>query len=78
MGASVTIRDIPDKAHAELVARAAVHGQSLQEYLRRRMCDLTSKPDMKTLMAEIRDWKKQASINVSMERILAELDAERQ
>lgn len=77
MGTSVTIRDIPDDVHARLLARAEKQGLSLHDYLRRQICDLASKPDMKALMAEIREWKRQAGVNVPMQRILAELDAER-
>ena len=74
MGATVTIRDVPDDAHAELLRRADMHGQSLQEYLRRRMCALTSKPDMKTLMAQIEARLKRTGTNVPTATILADLD----
>ncbi len=52
MSTSITIRNVPDDTHAELVARAALSGQSLQEYLRGHLIQLTSKPDMKVLMAQ--------------------------
>ena len=37
MPVSVTIRDVPDEIRAELAARAARAGQSLQEYLLGRL-----------------------------------------
>ena len=75
MGTSITIRDVPDETHAELRSRAALAGQSLQEYLRSHLIALTSKPDMKTLMARIHEWKKQTGTNVPVDTILADLNA---
>ena len=77
MGDTLTIRDVPIEAHDELVSRAALAGQSLQDYLLQHLAERTRKPDMKTLMAWVREWKARAEVNVSVETILADLDAER-
>ena len=77
MSDTITIRDVPNDAHDELMARADLYGQSLQEYVRTELDTLAGKPDMKELMARLREWKAQAGINVPIERILAELHAER-
>ena len=44
MPISMTIRDVPDETRAELAARAARAGQSLQEYVRARLVELASRP----------------------------------
>ena len=44
MSVSVTIRDVPDEIRDELAARAARAGQSLQEYLRAQLLELTRRP----------------------------------
>ena len=40
----MTIRDVPDETRAELAARAARAGQSLQEYLRGQLMALAQRP----------------------------------
>lgn len=77
MGTSITIRDVPDDTHRELRSRAALAGQSLQEYLREHLVKLASKPEMKTLMAQIRERKERTRTDVSVETILADIHAER-
>ncbi|MGY1741183.1 MULTISPECIES: FitA-like ribbon-helix-helix domain-containing protein [unclassified Blastococcus] len=44
MPISMTIRDVPDETRAELAARAARAGQSLQEYVRARLVELARRP----------------------------------
>jgi antitoxin FitA len=70
MPASITIRDVPDEAHAELAARAALAGQSLQEYLRSRLVEITRRPDATTLIAQVRRRKGAAPALLPSERIL--------
>ena len=55
MAKSITIRDVPDKAAAELAARAALSGRSLQEYIRAKLIELSRRPDAETLLARIRE-----------------------
>lgn len=52
---SITIRDVPDDVHAELVARAARSGRSLQAYLRAELIKLAERPDPEDLMARVRE-----------------------
>lgn len=77
MGTSITIRDVPEETHRELKSRAALAGQSLQEYLRAHLVELTSKPDMKTLMARIRERKAHYGTDIPVEKILKYRDADR-
>lgn len=74
---TITIRNVPDDTHAELRARAARAGQSLQEYLRGELFKLASKPDMTTLMAQIQERKRSTGTNIPVEKLLEYRDADR-
>jgi plasmid stability protein len=67
---SITIRNVPEDAHRELAARAALAGQSLQEYLRQALLEMAERPDMNALMARIRARKEREGVNLTAERIL--------
>ena len=75
---TITIRNVPEDTHAELVAKAAAAGQSLQEYLKAKLIEVADRPDMATLMARIRARKEATGINVPIEDILADLRADRE
>jgi len=74
---SITVRDVPEETRAELAARAARSGRSLQEYLRAQLIELARRPDPSMLVARIRDRKARTGSALSSERILAHRDAER-
>lgn len=74
---SVTIRNLPDEVHAELAARAARSGRSLQEYLRLELEGLALRPDPAAVMAGIRERKRHAGAALDRGGILALRDAER-
>jgi len=76
--ATITIRDIPEDTHAELKVRAARAGQSLQEYLKGQLVEITRRTDMKALMAKWHKIKQEEQINVSVEDILEARDSGRQ
>lgn len=48
---SIQIKDVPEETHAVLRQRAAVAGQSLQEYLRGRLIDEASAPTVDEILA---------------------------
>jgi plasmid stability protein len=75
--AAITIRNVPDEARDELAARAARSGRSLQEYLRNELVELARRPDPETLLARIRDRKRDTGSELSAEQILRYRDAER-
>jgi plasmid stability protein len=52
--ASILIRDVPDDVRAELAARAARKGQSMQEFLRSVLVEMVEKPDIETWVAQVR------------------------
>ena len=77
MSTTITIRNVPDDTHAELRARAARAGQSLQEYLRGELFKLASKPDMTALIAQIQERKGSSGTNIPIEKLIEYRDAER-
>ena len=77
MAKSITIRDVPDETSAELSARAASTGRSLQEYLRARLIELASSPDAEVLVARVRARKASTGGSLSADHILLHRDADR-
>jgi plasmid stability protein len=76
MPTSITIRDVPDSVRDELAARASRTGRSLQQYLRARLIDLASRPDVETVLARIRERKQRMRTRLPAEKILAHRDAD--
>ena len=74
---TITIRNVPEETHAELVVRAEKAGQSLQEYLKGLLEKEASRPDMRILMARIRDEKLASGESLSTEKILEYRNADR-
>ncbi len=54
MGKMVQIRNVPDKLHRTLKARAAQAGMSLSEYLLRELKKVGDKPSVEELLERIR------------------------
>jgi plasmid stability protein len=77
MTKSVTIRDVPEEAHRELASRAALAGQSLQEYLRSQLIELAGRPSNEDLMARVRARVERAQTHLSAKDILEYRDADR-
>lgn len=77
MAKSITIRDVPDDTTAELAARAARTGRSMQEYIRAKLVELASTPDPDAWVARVRERKKATGGNVSALQILDHRDADR-
>jgi plasmid stability protein len=74
---TITIRNVPEETHAELAARAALAGQSLQEYLRAKLVEVADRPDMRTVIGRVRDRKQQTQTALSPEKILSYRDSDR-
>ncbi len=77
MARSITIRDVPDETGAELAARAALSGRSLQEYLRARLIEMAERPDPEAWLARVRARKAITGTGVSRDDILGFRDADR-
>lgn len=75
--ASITIRDVPDDVRDELASRAARTGRSLQEYLRKDLTDLASRPSAETLAARTVDRKNRTGTELPADTILHHLDVDR-
>lgn len=74
---SITVRNVPDRVHRELSARAARRGQSLQEYLLAELTRLSSRPAPEDLIERVRARKNATGTRLERERILAHRDADR-
>jgi plasmid stability protein len=74
---SITVRNVPAATRAELAARAAATGRSLQEYLRAQLIELAARPDAETWVARARDLKEKTSTDVPADRILSHVRADR-
>ena len=77
MATSITIRNVPAETHAELSARAAAAGQSLQEYLRSQLVEIARLPDVAALMAAVHARKQNAPHRLPPERIAKHRDTDR-
>lgn len=77
MAKSITIRDVPDATSAELAARAALTGRSLQEYLRGQLVALAETPDPEVWLARLRARKLATGGGIDVATILAHRDADR-
>lgn len=77
MGVAVTVRDVPPEVRDELAARAALAGQSLQEYLRAFLIDAAAKPTAADVIARARARVLTTGAQIDAEAILAARDADR-
>jgi antitoxin FitA len=75
--ASITIRDVPESTRAELAARAARSGRSMQEYVRLKLVELAAVPEREEVLARIARRKERTGTRVEAEEIVAARDAER-
>ena len=77
MPVSMTIRDVPDETRAELAARAARAGQSLQEYVRTQLVALARRPSADALWDRVQRRVQATGSRLSGDVILDLRDADR-
>jgi hypothetical protein len=77
MTIQITIRDVPAKVRDELAARAALQGQSMQEYLRAELERLAARPTVRAWLEQVRKRKRSSQIRVSAQDIVKARDADR-
>jgi antitoxin FitA len=77
MTIQITIRDVPAKVRDELAARAALRGQSMQEYLRAELERLAARPTVHAWLEQVRKRKRSSQIRVSAQDIVKARDADR-
>ena len=74
---TITIRDVSEATHAEVLARAKAKGQSMQEFLLALIDQEMSQPDVDVVLARIRERKEKSSNSPTAEEILSARDADR-
>ncbi len=75
--ATIQVRDIPDDIYETIRRRAAAAGQSLQSFMREQVVAMGSRPTRQEILAE---WERELEADptdVTVEQILADLDADR-
>jgi antitoxin FitA len=77
MAIQITIRDVPAKVRDELAARAALQGQSMQEYLRAELERLAARPSVHAWLEQVRKRKRSSQIRVSAQDIVKARGADR-
>jgi len=77
MPIQITIRGVPEKVRDELAARAALHGKSMQEFLRAELERLAARPTVDAWLQQVRKRKRATQTRVSSRQILQNRDADR-
>ena len=78
MPIQITIDDVPEELRDELAARAALKGQSLEEYLRREVGCIESRPSIEVWLREVRARKEARGTRVPPAVILRARDEGRE
>ena len=77
MSVNVTICNVPDDVRAELAARAAHDGKSMQEYLCSALVSLTEKPSVSNWLDRVAERKADYGTRLSTEAIIDARDSDR-
>lgn len=77
MTVQITIRNVPDKVRAELAARAALRGKSMQEFLLAELERLAARPSLEAWLDEVRRRKRAGQRKVSAKQIVEARDTDR-
>ena len=71
----IQIRNVPDKLHRKLKARAALLGLSLSDYLLQQISAVAERPTMEELLLRLSERQPVATKQTSAEAVRAERDA---
>lgn len=74
---TITVRNVPEETHAELVERARLHNQSLQEFLLSELKSLAQRTDIAAWAARVRERKARTDTALDIDQILANKDADK-
>jgi len=77
MPIQITIRDVPKSTRDELAARAALQGQSMQEYLRAELERIAARPTVEGWLSQVRARKRGTKRTVTPRAILGARIADR-
>ena len=67
---SISIRNVPEATRDALAAKAALAGQSLQEYLLAQLVELAERVELAEILAEMKDIASIWDSSVTSEQIL--------
>jgi hypothetical protein len=73
----IGIRDVSEKVHDELAARAALQGKSMQEFLRAELERLAARPSIDDWLRQVRKRKRATQTRISSKQILENRNADR-
>ena len=74
---TIQIRNIPEPVYDEIRRRARIRNQSIQQYMLAEVHRLTQRPDKEELIQRIERFKARAGIELDVEQMLADLEADR-
>ena len=77
MAVQITIRNVSEETRNQLASRAALKHQSMQQFILAELERIASKPSHDMLVDRIRQRVNASGRGVSMETILATLDADK-
>lgn len=77
MAVQINIRDVPDKVRDELASRAALQGQSMQEFLRAELERLAARPSLEAWLVKVLARKRATRTRLSAAQILKMRNADR-
>ena len=77
MAVEITLRDVPESLRDAIVARAALHGQSMEEFILSTLDNLVSKPPVEELLKGVRARLEASDSQVSTSSILRHLREDR-
>ena len=77
MPVQITIRGVPEEVRDELAVRAALQRQSMQEFLRRELERIASRPSVEMWLQAVHDRKAATDSRVPASDILSARDHDR-
>lgn len=77
MPVKITIGNVPEEVRDELARRASLQGQSMQEFLRRELERIASRPSLSAWLQKVRERKALTETRVQPHHILRARDADR-
>lgn len=74
---TIQIRNVPQPVYEEIRRRARTRRQSIQQFMLAEVCGLASRADKEELVQRIERFKETGGIELDVEQLLADLDADR-
>ena len=74
---TIQIRNIPEPVYDEIRRRARIRNQSIQQYMLAEVHRLVQRADKEELIQRIERFKARAGIELDVEQMLADLEADR-